>query len=343
MRQTPSRALGSGDPLAAEDLRAAPLRSLPCPQPARCADHRASRRGPQAGRGGGRARDRDARRRAARTFRTRHRDRAEPRELSSLRIGEQATVEVEVRSVRLRRTRRRGLTIVEATVADDSGPVKAVWFNQPWLAERLREGTRLLLYGKLDRSGLSRRGARIRRRRGRRRNPHHGPRAGASRLRAAPPAADSRLGLAGAAARPARARAAAGGASSSPRAGRRRRRAGGGPLPRRPRRRGARPRAARVRGALPAPGGARGAPAGSPGRPTRHLASAGPASWSSAGFGRCPSSPPATSGARSRRSTPTSLRPADAAAADGGGGLGQDRHRPVRDAARASRRASRPR
>ena len=78
-----------------------------------------------------------------------YRDRAEPRQLSELAIGEQATVEVEVRSVRLRRTRRRGLTIVEATVADDSGPAKAVWFNQPWLTDRLREGTRLLLYGKL--------------------------------------------------------------------------------------------------------------------------------------------------------------------------------------------------
>ena len=83
-----------------------------------------------------------------------YRDRAEPRELAELRIGEQATVEVEVRSVRLRRTRRRGLTIVEAMVADDSGPAKALWFNQPWLAERLREGSRVLLYGKLERTGL---------------------------------------------------------------------------------------------------------------------------------------------------------------------------------------------
>ena len=82
-----------------------------------------------------------------------YRDLAAPRPLSELRIGEQATVEVEVRSARLRPTRRRGLTIVEATVADASGAGKAVWFNQAWLAERLREGTRMLLYGKLDRSG----------------------------------------------------------------------------------------------------------------------------------------------------------------------------------------------
>jgi len=81
-----------------------------------------------------------------------YRDRAAPRKLADLRIGEEATVEVTVRSARVRPTRRRGLVIVEAQVADDSGPAKAVWFNQAWLVDRLREGTKLLLFGKLDRS-----------------------------------------------------------------------------------------------------------------------------------------------------------------------------------------------
>ena len=83
-----------------------------------------------------------------------YRDRAAPRKLADLRIGEEATVEVTVRSARVRPTRRRGLVIVEAQVADDSGPAKAVWFNQAWLVDRLREGTKLLLFGKLDRSGF---------------------------------------------------------------------------------------------------------------------------------------------------------------------------------------------
>ena len=83
-----------------------------------------------------------------------YRDRAKPRKLADLRIGEEATVEVQVRSARVRPTRRRGLVIVEAAVADDSGPAKAVWFNQAWLVDRLTEGTRLLLFGKLDRSGF---------------------------------------------------------------------------------------------------------------------------------------------------------------------------------------------
>jgi ATP-dependent DNA helicase RecG len=83
-----------------------------------------------------------------------YRDRAVPRKLAELRIGEQATVEVEVRSARVRPTRRRRLVIVEASVADESGPAKATWFNQAWLVDRLTEGTKLLLFGKLDRAGF---------------------------------------------------------------------------------------------------------------------------------------------------------------------------------------------
>jgi ATP-dependent DNA helicase RecG len=83
-----------------------------------------------------------------------YRDRSALRALDDLRLGEEATVMVEVRSARLRRARRRGLTIVEATVADRSGSIAATWFNQPWLAERLRTGVRMLLVGTLDRRGF---------------------------------------------------------------------------------------------------------------------------------------------------------------------------------------------
>ena len=83
-----------------------------------------------------------------------YRDRSEVLELNELRLGEEATVLVEVRKTSLRRPRRRGLTIVESTVADDSGTAKAVWFNQPWLAEKLKPGTSLLLVGVLDRRGF---------------------------------------------------------------------------------------------------------------------------------------------------------------------------------------------
>ena len=83
-----------------------------------------------------------------------YRDRTRLTEIAELRLGQEGTVVAEVRSIRVRPTRRRRLTIVEATVADSSGPTKAVWFNQPWLAEQLTPGSRVVLHGKLDRSGL---------------------------------------------------------------------------------------------------------------------------------------------------------------------------------------------
>jgi ATP-dependent DNA helicase RecG len=38
--------------------------------------------------------------------------------------------------------------LVEATLADDTGVMKATFFNQPWLVDRYRPGTRLMLHGK---------------------------------------------------------------------------------------------------------------------------------------------------------------------------------------------------
>jgi len=83
-----------------------------------------------------------------------YRDRAAIRAVAELGIGEEATVLVEVRSARVRPTRRRNLRILEAAVADASGPMTATWFNQAYLAERLTPGTRLLLNGKLEAKGF---------------------------------------------------------------------------------------------------------------------------------------------------------------------------------------------
>lgn len=76
------------------------------------------------------------------------------RSLGELRVGEEATVEVEIRSISLRPTRRRNLRIVEALVSDGSGTVKAVWFNQQWLAKQLEPGMRLRIFGKFKSGAL---------------------------------------------------------------------------------------------------------------------------------------------------------------------------------------------
>jgi ATP-dependent DNA helicase RecG len=77
------------------------------------------------------------------------RDRREARTIDALQPGEGATVAVEVRSITSRSVRRRGMRpLVEAVVADATGVMKAVFFNQPWLVNKYRPGTRLVLHGK---------------------------------------------------------------------------------------------------------------------------------------------------------------------------------------------------
>jgi ATP-dependent DNA helicase RecG len=78
-----------------------------------------------------------------------HRDRREVRQVSDLMIGEEATVAVAVKSTTVKPMRNRRQKRVEARVFDESGPLVAVWFNQPWLVRDLTEGTLVLLHGKL--------------------------------------------------------------------------------------------------------------------------------------------------------------------------------------------------
>jgi ATP-dependent DNA helicase RecG len=82
-----------------------------------------------------------------------HRDRT-IQLLSELEAGQTGTVLVEVLGSKPRPFRRPGLTITSVKVGDDSGHIKATWFNQPWVAEKLNPGTRLLLTGKVNKRGF---------------------------------------------------------------------------------------------------------------------------------------------------------------------------------------------
>ena len=64
--------------------------------------------------------------------------------------GTPVTVRGAIMSRSLRRI-RGGRTIVEATVGDASGVLRALWFNQPYLAQQLRVGDEYFLYGEAER------------------------------------------------------------------------------------------------------------------------------------------------------------------------------------------------
>jgi ATP-dependent DNA helicase RecG len=66
---------------------------------------------------------------------------------------EEAVVEVVVRSTT---SRRRGrLKILTARVADETGEIRATWFNQPWLEAKLVPGTALRIRGRANRHGFA--------------------------------------------------------------------------------------------------------------------------------------------------------------------------------------------
>ncbi|HET7445225.1 MAG TPA: ATP-dependent DNA helicase RecG [Solirubrobacterales bacterium] len=83
----------------------------------------------------------------------RHRDR-QVRQLETVEQGETATVLVIVLGSKPRPFRRGRLTMVGVKVGDESGHVRATWFNQPWVADKLAPGTELLLTGKLNPRGF---------------------------------------------------------------------------------------------------------------------------------------------------------------------------------------------
>ena len=149
----PPRAIGSGEPQDHDELRAARLRFRPRPSRLDAPVNSLKGAGPKL--------SAHAARIGLETIGDLlwhlphgYRDRSNVLTIGELRLGEEATILVEVRKARVRPTRNRRLRIVEAEVADASGATKAIWFNQAWLLERLRPGTRLLLSGKLDRSAF---------------------------------------------------------------------------------------------------------------------------------------------------------------------------------------------
>ena len=128
------RALGSGDPLDRAELLAAPLKTLPRPSILDAPITKLRGAGPKLGAAAeemGIASLGDLLRHLPHGYR----DRAEPVGLADLRLGEEATVEVEVIRAKVRPTRRRRLTILEADVRDASGADEG-HLVQPRLARR---------------------------------------------------------------------------------------------------------------------------------------------------------------------------------------------------------------
>ncbi len=85
-------------------------------------------------------------------FPNRYEDRTKFVAISDLKEGELQTVKAQVVLKSERRSwRRRGFSILELVVADETQKLYCVWFNQPYLGAYFKAGQTLILYGKVQR------------------------------------------------------------------------------------------------------------------------------------------------------------------------------------------------
>lgn len=78
--------------------------------------------------------------------------------IADLKINEYATIQGEIKAVKIYRTWKKRMFILEALISDDTGSIKAVWFNQRFLITVLKKGKLVNLAGKVSedqKGGLS--------------------------------------------------------------------------------------------------------------------------------------------------------------------------------------------
>jgi ATP-dependent DNA helicase RecG len=85
-------------------------------------------------------------------FPKRYDDYSAIRPIAELIYGEHQTIIATVRSARVRTMGGRR-EVSEATVGDQTGSIKAIWWSGRWIAGRLKPGMRLALSGKIDAFG----------------------------------------------------------------------------------------------------------------------------------------------------------------------------------------------
>ena len=82
-------------------------------------------------------------------FPRRYIDRTNEAKISSLQVGEEGMILVEILNVYKQKTRNKR-SLVTATVTDQTGNVTLTFFNQPWREKQLKVGTEVIIFGKLD-------------------------------------------------------------------------------------------------------------------------------------------------------------------------------------------------
>lgn len=83
-------------------------------------------------------------------FPARYDDFSNLKKIANVSPGETVTVRGRIEKIKTIRTARRKMFLTEIILGDDTGKIKAVWFNQPYLARNLKAGEIFNLSGKIS-------------------------------------------------------------------------------------------------------------------------------------------------------------------------------------------------
>jgi ATP-dependent DNA helicase RecG len=89
-------------------------------------------------------------------FPTRYDDFSKAAKISELKVGENSTIIGKIKTIQNIRTWKKRMTITEALAEDETGPIRIIWFNQPFLIRNIQKGKVYRFSGKLnlDSNGL---------------------------------------------------------------------------------------------------------------------------------------------------------------------------------------------
>ncbi|OGY42127.1 MAG: ATP-dependent DNA helicase RecG [Candidatus Buchananbacteria bacterium RBG_13_39_9] len=76
-------------------------------------------------------------------------------QIKDLRPNQTVTVKGKIVLIDNRRARRKRMTITEALIEDDTGSIKVIWFNQPFLIKNLHSGDEIFIAGTVEFDNLS--------------------------------------------------------------------------------------------------------------------------------------------------------------------------------------------
>src|SRR3989344_2703746 len=93
-------------------------------------------------------------------FPSRYGDTAEMKNISSLQSGEHALIFAKLKNLKASKAYFKKIPMASAVAEDDTGSIKIVWYNQPYIAKMIGENTLARIEGKVAKRNSSSRQAR---------------------------------------------------------------------------------------------------------------------------------------------------------------------------------------